>query len=137
MSAANSGDPPAALMAALRRILAPLVRLLMAHGITHSAISRLLKTVYVDVAERDFALPGKPLSDSRISLLTGVHRKDVRALRGAPADLQAVPASVSLGSQLVARWLSEKPWVDRDGRPRELPRRAGRSVGVCRNCARR
>lgn len=120
------GEPPRVLIAALTRILSPLVRLLLAHGVTFPALSRLLKTIYVAVAGRHFALEGRPQSDSRISLLTGVHRKDVRALRAVTPDPVSVPESISLGSQLVARWLSERPWVDRDGEPRVLPRRAAR-----------
>ena len=50
-------------------------------GVTFSSFVNLLKEVFVEVAEREFRLDGKPPSDSRINLLTGVHRKDVRRLR--------------------------------------------------------
>ena len=122
----DPGEPPRALLAAIARVLRPLVRLMLAHGITFPALTRLLKSIYVEVAERDFALEGRPMSDSRVSLLTGVHRKDVRVLRGAPAVREPVPEAVSLGSQIVARWVGESRWQDRDGVPRVLPRRARR-----------
>jgi len=120
------GEPPRALVAALRRILSPLVRLMLTHGVTYPALCRTLKGIFVDVAEQHFALDGRRQSDSRVSMLTGVHRKDVRALRGAPRERTAVPDAVSLGSQLVARWLSEPAYRDREGTPLVLPRRASR-----------
>lgn len=122
----DSAEPPKALIAALKRLLAPLVRLLLGHGVTYVALIRILKSVYVDVADRHFRLDERPQSDSRISLLTGVHRKDVRMLRSQPADAHDPPESVTMGSAVIARWVAEKRYLDADGRPRELPRRRTR-----------
>ncbi len=124
------GEPPRAVIDALRRVLRPLTRLLIAHGITLPLLSELMKSVYVEVAERSFPVPGRPASDSRISLLTGVHRKDVRRLRGAAPGESLVPATVSLGSQLVAKWVAERRYLDRAGAPRPLPLRKGHGAGA-------
>lgn len=119
-------DPAAdsALVSALRRVLAPLARLMLARGMTLPLAVELLKRVFVETAERDFRLEGKAVTDSRISLLTGVHRKDVKRLRNLPQVDAALPHKVSLGAQLVGRWVTQKPWVDRSGRPKRLPRLA-------------
>src|SRR4028118_1391499 len=82
---------PATLQAPLARLLRPLVRLLIRNGITFPAVTELLRELYVNVAEHDFTLPGKDQTDSRVSLLTGVHRKEVRRLRGAGAPANVVP----------------------------------------------
>lgn len=117
--------PSPSFNAALRHLLRPLVRLLVARGITYTMLSDLLKQIYVDVADREFRLDGKPPTDSRVSLLSGMHRKDVRRLRGAaPTDEEAVPESVALGAQLVAAWTSRRTFLDAKGRPRPLPRLA-------------
>jgi len=116
---------PASLVRALRHLLRPLVRLLVARGVTYTMLSELLKEIYVDVAERDFGLDGKRPTDSRVSLLTGVHRKDVRRLReAAPAKEDAVPESVALGAQLVSAWTTRRELLDAKGKPRTLPRLA-------------
>lgn len=119
------GEPPAALVTAVRVLLRPLIRLLIAHGITLPAFTSLAKSTYVDVAEKEFRVPGKPQSDSRINLLTGVHRKDVRRLRRASPSEAEVPRSVALGAQLVSAWLAESGYQDEDGQPRALPFRDG------------
>jgi len=114
---------PAPLVAAVRKILRPLVGFLLDHGLTYTWLSGLLKSIYVEVAEKEFALAGKEQTDSRITLLTGVHRKDVRRLRREPREDESPPASIFLGAQLVALWLSDKRFCDSKGQPRPLQRR--------------
>lgn len=115
-------QPPAALILALRRILSPLVRLMLAHGITYQFASEILKQSLVESVDQEFRLKGEPTSDSRISLLSGIHRKDVKRLRQPLADDIDIPPSVSMGSRLVALWLSKAPFVDENDQPRPLPR---------------
>jgi hypothetical protein len=111
-----------ALVLALKRLLRPLVRLLLAKGITYPYLSGLLKTIYVDVAAHDFPLKGKRQTDSRLSLLTGVHRKDVHRFMNEPRDTGAAPHNISFGARLVARWCGEADYLDESGEPRPLPR---------------
>jgi hypothetical protein len=112
------------LHAPLARLLRPLVRLLVTRGITFPALTDLLREIYVNVAEYDFTLPGKEQTDSRVSLLTGIHRKEVRRLRGAGAPVSAVPATLSRTSRIVARWIADASFTDADGQPMPLPRTA-------------
>lgn len=72
---------PPSMLSALRRVMRPLVRLMLRKGVTYTMFADLLKEVFVDVAHREFRLDGTVPTDSRVSLLTGVHRKDVRRLR--------------------------------------------------------
>jgi hypothetical protein len=111
-----------ALMAAFSQLLRPLVRMLLHFNITYPVVSQLLKAIYVQVAERDFPIAGKQQSDSRITLLTGIHRKDVRRLRQEPDEAVADMTNVTLGAQLVARWTGMPEFLDHDGHPRPLPR---------------
>ncbi|MBW2447396.1 MAG: hypothetical protein JRG83_15890 [Deltaproteobacteria bacterium] len=124
--ASRSTDPPdggsQALLRAAARLLRPLVRLLIAHQITYPTLSRLTKGLYVEVARDEFALPNRPMSQSRVSLLTGVHRKDVRTMWDEPRPANTVPASVSLGSQIVRLWSTDDRFLDANGRPRALAR---------------
>jgi hypothetical protein len=118
-----TSSPTPGLFDALRAILRPLVRLMVARGVTLPALTVLLKQLFVDVAARDFRLGGKPASDSRISVLTGVHRKDVRAIRDHAAPLSQ-PRPGGLGATVVGRWLGDAQWQDDAGRPSTLPRHA-------------
>lgn len=119
-----SETPPegADLHAPVARLLRPLVRLFVARGITFPALTTLLRELYVNVAEYDFALPGKEQTDSRVSLLTGIHRKEVSRLRGAGAPVSVVPSAVSRTSRIIARWLADPRFTDSSGQPLRLMR---------------
>ena len=116
--------PPARLVDALRGLLRPLVRLLIGYQLTYPLLLRLLKSVYVEVAVTDFSVGGAPLSDSRVNLLTGIHRKDIKRLRNEPPEAAQPVASASLGAQLVGAWLGSDRYADADGRPLPLPLKA-------------
>ncbi len=106
---------------ALVLILKPLVKILISHNITYVGVQSLLKRAYVQVAEADFGLPNKKQTDSRISLLTGIHRGDVKRIRQA-SDEQPFEKEMkaSLGAQLMAVWLSHPHYSDEDGNPLPL-----------------
>ena len=106
----------------LARLLRPLVRLCIRSGITFPALADLLRELYVQVADREFVLSGKVQTDSRVSLLTGIHRKEVRRLREAGAPVSSVPGSLSRTSRIIAHWLAAPAYVDADGRPLALAR---------------
>ena len=116
--------PPLSLVMALKRLLRPLVRLLLSFSVQYPYLANLLKLTYVEVATREFPLEDRPQSDSRISLLTGIHRQDVKRLRGEMMTDAPPPPVVSLGAQLVSRWLGEAAYLDAKGRPKPLPRLA-------------
>lgn len=118
--------PSPAVVRALRRILRPLVRLMLAQGITYPYLADLLKGLFVEVADRDFRLePDKPSTDSRISLVSGVHRKDVSRLRALLRSPEALaPSVVPLGAQVVAQWMGQARYLLDDGQPRPLARLA-------------
>jgi hypothetical protein len=113
-----------ALLQAVNWLCRPLIRLLIAKGIGYPQLREHLKGLYVEVAEQEFGLDGKPPSDSRIYLLTGVHRKDIKRLRGQAKEERAPgTAAASLGGAIVARWLGLPEYLDADGKPRCLPRK--------------
>ena len=117
-----------ALKSAALSILRPFVRYLIGQGWTYGALAELLKFVYVGEAIRHYGqISGRPLTDSRISLLSGIHRKEVRRLR---LELHADPGRIALrhganvAAQMVAAWSATEAYRDPAGVPRVLPLRA-------------
>ncbi len=108
-------------VAAVRKIMRPLVKFLIANQITYPHLINLLKSTYVDVAEKNFIVEGKKQTDSRINLLTGVHRKDVKRLRSEQENPAERPANISIGAQLISRWVGDKSLLNEDGSPKTLP----------------
>lgn len=103
-------DASQALLSALRHLLRPLVRILIDRGVAFDRFAEMARAVYVEVAEREFALPGRKPSVSRISVLTGLTRKEVVRLLEAPRPEDAESAaSYNRASRVVTGWLQEYP----------------------------
>jgi hypothetical protein len=117
----SPAGPGAALTRAVRHLLRPLVRLLISKGVQYPALSLMLKDVYFEVATEDLP-PGEEPTTSQISLITGLHRKDVRKMRESPAGRDALPRETSLASEVFTRWITDRRYLDRIGKPRALPR---------------
>ncbi len=105
---------------ALRRILRPLVRAMIAQGVTAPALYRVIKDTYVHVAAEDLQ---EAATDSRISIVTGVHRRDVKAFRAEDAEVdQTLARKVSTLATVIGRWLTDPDFTDASGSPKPLPR---------------
>jgi hypothetical protein len=112
-----------AVLRATRTLLRPLVRLLLESQITYPVLGNLLKKLLIDVAETDLSISSKRQTDSRISLLTGIHRKDVKRLRREREEVaESTSAVIPLGALLVSRWTGDPRYLNSEGAPRSLPR---------------
>ncbi|MEO1492176.1 MAG: DUF6502 family protein [Pseudomonadota bacterium] len=122
----NSGDG-SGFARVLTGLLRPLVRAMIARGVTAPALYRIVKQVYVDVAESEFRLDGARQTDSRISMLTGVHRRDVRAMRGTDGTDRQAEEKVTTIASVIGRWIADPEFRDGDGKPAPLDRTGDRS----------
>jgi len=106
---------------ATKSILAPLIQLLLATGTDYTRLAAELKPLFIEQARLELLRAGRKDTDSAISLLSGVHRKDVRTWResglGERLSRKAPPST-----QLYARWLHDPDYLDRRRRPKALPR---------------
>lgn len=107
--------------AAIRRMLRPVVRQLVAYGVTYPALDQMIRELYVETAEHDFALPHKRLTDSRVALMTGLNRKEIARLRNRPTEDASVEVEDTAVTRVIGRWMGGPPFSDARGRPRALP----------------
>jgi hypothetical protein len=108
-------------VAAIQRMMRPVVRQLITYGVSYPAFTRIVKQVYLDVAEREFALPFKQHTDSRLSLVTGINRKDIAQLRRRKKAPQMPEIEDTLVTHVIGRWMAGAPYAEADGTPRRLP----------------
>jgi hypothetical protein len=111
-----------ALTQALTRILTAVARIALRRGLPFEAVADIAKRTFVDVAAREFTIPGRKQSASRVSVLTGIHRKEVgRMLDDARRDDDAATARVTSAASVVAGWRRDPAYLDRKGAPLALP----------------
>jgi hypothetical protein len=103
-------------------IVTPVVRLLVAYGVTYPRFAAALKRVFFDAAAAELDATGKKRTDSALSLLSGLHRRDTHALgRLNPTGLPPKVERASTAQQVALRWSSVPDYLDADGQPRDLP----------------
>lgn len=118
--------PTGPLIGAVRTILRPLVRGLVRRGVQLPQIVEELKALYVEAARQEAAKTGR-VTQSAISVMSGVHRKDVKRLLESPSDAPRPPSAASMGSKLIGIWMGRAPFAQEDGSP--LPLYEKRSDG--------
>ncbi len=115
------------LLHAATETLRPLVRRLLSAGVPFGQLESRLRRLYVETADRECSLPERRQTVSRIALLTGINRKEVKRLRAAPSERPAAPSAFgrNLAASLVSRWMRDARTARR-GRPRPIPYQAVR-----------
>jgi hypothetical protein len=117
-----------ALMAALRRVIEPLAELSVQRGLPYATVEELVRRAFVGAA--DAAHPGllPHRKVSRITITTGINRREVARLLAVTRDARAAQQlpSRSVASEVFAHWVSDTRYRDRRGEPRML-RRQGRA----------
>lgn len=121
MADPDSKTRQSTVLKALARVLRPVARLLIASGVPFQAASESLKRAYVQAAQRHFG--DDAVTDSRLSLLTGINRKEVRRLTTSVADEWGPESVTSFASTVYTAWTLREEWRGAEGRPRALPKR--------------
>jgi len=107
-----------ALLVALR----PLARALLRVGIGYREFAEISKTAFVDIATKDYGLRGRPTNISRVAVMTGLTRKEVRRIRNKTeaGDATYISRSTPM-TELLHRWFTEVDFIDKRGVPKVLP----------------
>jgi hypothetical protein len=116
------------LLRATRRVLRSLVRLFIAQGLSFTQLIELMKETYVKEIARDLVKSGERCTYSRISIVSGVHRKDVKRLMEMEEGEAAPTRKLSLNARLFSIWSGDPDYLDSRGRPRPLLRTSDTDV---------
>lgn len=111
------------LYSAVIRLLSPLVRILLRYGVSYQSFCELAKRAYVEIADNEFRIEGRKQTVSRISVITGISRKEVMRVKqaGAPGDSHPDEEKFNRAARVITAWSREKDFVDDRGRPAHLP----------------
>lgn len=116
-----SGEIAKALAAAVGRVLHPLVRILLRHGVAYDDFAEIAKRAYVEVGMNEFGIPGRKPSVSRVAILSGLTRKEVQRIASVGADSDAEgEARYNRAARVVAGWVRDPDFTAADSEPRTL-----------------
>ncbi len=113
MSSLTTPSLPNPLMSEVLAVAQPLVQWMIKSGIGYNEFALALKPLFLSMAEQELQALDQKTSDSAISLLSGLHRKDVRAFRQeSEQHAQSIQlnraqwSKPSSANQVFTRWLS-------------------------------
>jgi hypothetical protein len=101
----------------LRAALRPVLRLCLRHAVPLNDCVEVLKQAYLDVAGEDLRRRSLPVSASKLSLMTGVHRKDIARFK---TDSSERGSRMNSAAKIIAAWQHYEQFATRKGKPRIL-----------------
>ncbi|MFN8391873.1 MAG: DUF6502 family protein [Bdellovibrionota bacterium] len=101
----------------LRMLAKPLIRFALRHSISVQQIIETVKQAVVQLGAEEMERAGQKVNVSRLSAMTGLHRRDVIRLR---TESQSKPLPMPLAARVVNQWENDKRFLGKNGRPRVL-----------------
>lgn len=109
------------LLAAYSKLMRPLIRILLRHGVTYAEFSEVAKKLFVSIAAQEFKVPGKKMSKARIAIVTGLTRKEVQRISENETKEDGAPKSnLSRIGRVLSGWHTDPDFTGPYGMPLEL-----------------
>ena len=106
---------------AFRLLFRPIARILLRAGVTWQEFSEICRLTYVEVATQEFGIRGRPTNISRVAIMTGFTRREVRRLRDIlESEELAEFGSMNSATRVLSGWYSDAQFTDTLGEPRRL-----------------
>ena len=102
---------------ALRLALKPLVRLAIRNSLQFMEFVEILKSVFLDVGAEELRGDGEKINVSRLSVMTGVHRKDATRLFRDGGEIRRPSDTIA---RVVGQWRQSPRYSSQPGKPRVL-----------------
>lgn len=116
------------LLYSFRRVLRPLIRILVRSGVRYDEFLELVRGVYVETAIRDGVGDNSKLTRAKVSLSTGVPRRDVDRFIDNDGALPPAPKTLTATlSEVLNKWHTDPQFVGPYGIPLELEVRSQKS----------
>ena len=117
-----SESPSPKIISAIATFLRPVARILLSHGVSYRHFDQIARRTFVEVASEDYGVRGRPTNASRVAIMTGLTRKEVKSIRD---DLQGMtteqnPPARTTASEVLHVWFTDDDFSDSSGSPREL-----------------
>ncbi|HUN25657.1 MAG TPA: DUF6502 family protein [Steroidobacteraceae bacterium] len=118
----------AALVSLCRRVLHPLVRILLRFGVSAGELKSIVDSVYAHAASEYLDGLGERVTISRLAVITGMNRSALPLILATPQDEFSPRSNTQLhrASRVLTGWHDDVDFQTRSGEPAVLPIRGGR-----------
>jgi hypothetical protein len=110
-----------AVLSACREFMKPVARLLLKKGIGFKEFSEVCKSVFVEVASDDYGIRGRKTNMSRVAVMTGLTRKEVRKVRDTLESGEHAPIlRASRPESVLSIWHNDSEYLDKHRQPKRI-----------------
>ncbi len=111
-------------IATVKSLMKPIIMLLLRNGVTYKEFALLCKSIFVEAAAQDYGIRGRPTNVSRIAVLTGIDRKEVKRIKDLLQEnlvAQEAQSAQDRITRLLTAWHRDPEFSTSDGQARILP----------------
>lgn len=110
-----------AVFSAVREFMKPVARLMLKNGVGYREFSEICKAAFVEVASVDYGIRGRKTNMSRVAVMTGLSRKEVRKVRDAlETGSHAMTIQARRPESILTFWHTEPEYLDKKHRPKRI-----------------
>lgn len=114
-------DDKSVIRNACRVVLRPLATMFLRCGMTWREFSDLSKSVFVQTATEEYGISGRPTNVSRVSILTGISRKEVKRQRDLlKDDIPVAETKTTDATRVLSGWYQDTNYLDDARAPENL-----------------
>lgn len=110
-----------AVLSACYAFLRPIARLLIKNGIAYQEFAEIAKNAFVEVASEDYGIRGRKTNMSRVAVMTGLSRKEIKKVRESiSGGALKIPSRTRRPELVLTIWHTDPDFQDSSGQPRIL-----------------
>lgn len=101
----------------IRQLLRPVVKLCLKRGVKFQEFGEIARHVFIDCADEELTNDGYEVNVSRLSLATGLQRRDVTRLWDENAE---VKGNAGVLFKVIGQWRADKRFAEKNEKPKPL-----------------
>jgi hypothetical protein len=106
---------------ACRHFMVPIARFMLGIGVSYKEFAEISKLAFVQVASDEYGVRGRKTNMSRVSVMTGLNRKEIRKIRERLKNEDwSLDPELSKPASLLSVWFTEPRYLEPNGSPLSL-----------------
>jgi hypothetical protein len=111
----------------IKNVLKPLIQLLLFFGIDYKLFDAIVKNIFVSIAAKNYGIRSRETNISRISLMTGITRKEVVSVKNRIINEEEYFRQFRAPAmRLLDIWLKDDVFLDSHKKPKQLKYNSGK-----------
>jgi hypothetical protein len=112
------------ILSGVHSFMKPIAKFLLGSGVGFREFAGVCKMAFVEVATAEYGIRGRPTNVSRVAVMTGLTRKEVKSIReniNLESKSELPLGKLHLPTQILHYWYNDPDFCDDSGKPRSLP----------------